>query len=225
MRHAITPASGPVSRALAPFLLTLLALVGTLALAGCQRQSDGGEVEVTGILTEESADCQALRSEDGELYALTGELGTVRSGDTVQVRGSLAAEGLCDRGIPVRVASLKVVDGPSTGESVGEVDRGGETATGGDRPDREAEEDPIGEAGEAGQVLLEGELTDEGVECQAFRSDEGDLYTLVGNVKEFVAGDRVRIVATPVRMSTCMQGTTVEIIEIGLVEETDESPP
>ncbi|MFP3940384.1 MAG: hypothetical protein ACLF0P_08755 [Thermoanaerobaculia bacterium] len=66
------------------------------------------------------------------------------------------------------------------------------------------------------QLVLEGRLTDEGVECPAFRSDddEGTLYTLTGDLEGFGPGDRVRIVARPVQMSFCMQGTTVEVLEI-----------
>lgn len=66
------------------------------------------------------------------------------------------------------------------------------------------------------RIVLEGRLTDEGVECPAFRSDDDEdtLYTLTGDLQGFGPGDRVRIVARPVEMSFCMQGTTVEVLEI-----------
>ena len=78
------------------------------------------------------------------------------------------------------------------------------------------EEPPIGE-GE--QLFLEGRLTDEGVECPAFRTDDDELYTLTGDLGGFSPGDEVRIVATPVEISTCMQGTTVQVVEISAIEE------
>lgn len=79
-----------------------------------------------------------------------------------------------------------------------------------------------GEGEGAQELFLEGELTDEGVECQAFRSTEGDLYTLTGDLAGFQNGNRVRIVAAPVEASTCMQGTTVHVVEISAVEQ---APP
>ena len=74
-------------------------------------------------------------------------------------------------------------------------------------------------AGEGEQLFLEGRLTDEGVECPAFRSDDDELYTLSGDLGGFGPGDRVRIVGDPVAVSTCMQGTTVNVVEISAIEE------
>jgi len=74
-------------------------------------------------------------------------------------------------------------------------------------------------AGEGEQLFLEGRLTDEGVECPAFRSDDDELYTLTGDLGGFGPGDPVRIVAEPVAVSTCMQGTTVNVLEISAIEE------
>lgn len=73
--------------------------------------------------------------------------------------------------------------------------------------------------GEAQQLFLEGRLTDEGVECPAFRTDDDELFTLTGDLGGFSPGDQVRIVATPVAISTCMQGTTVAVVEISAIEE------
>jgi hypothetical protein len=63
-------------------------------------------------------------------------------------------------------------------------------------------------------MTLHGQLTGEGVECQAFRADDGTLYTLLGDMKGFKAGDRVTIEAAPVEMSFCMQGVTVAVTRI-----------
>lgn len=61
------------------------------------------------------------------------------------------------------------------------------------------------------EVTVTGMLTSEGVECQAMRGDDGQLYTLVGDLVGFSAGTRVRITGTPVEVSFCMQGTTIDV--------------
>jgi hypothetical protein len=63
-------------------------------------------------------------------------------------------------------------------------------------------------------VEVAGTLTNEGVECQAMRSDDGKLYTLMGNLKGFKTVDRVRVVGTVAQVSYCMQGTTLSVTKI-----------
>jgi len=60
-----------------------------------------------------------------------------------------------------------------------------------------------------------GVLTDEGVECQAFRSNEGELFTLLGDLGGFSVGDKVVVCGTIAEISPCMQGTTLVISYIG----------
>lgn len=66
-----------------------------------------------------------------------------------------------------------------------------------------------------GAVCLKGTLTDEGVECQAFRSTEGELYTLMGDLNGFQNGDEVVVCGTIAGVSFCMQGTTISVSWIG----------
>lgn len=181
----------------------LAALLAVAALAGCTGESDAETFVVTGILTEEGGDCQALVGEDGTLYTLTGELGDLRSGDTIQVVGAAAREGACSKGIAIEAEEIELIDGPSKAHRAASAT--GTIPTEGDTMDDE-------------QIFLEGKLTDEGVECPAFRSDEDELYTLTGDLEGHGPGERVRIVAIPMAMSTCMQGTTVEIVEITSIE-------
>jgi long-subunit acyl-CoA synthetase (AMP-forming) len=59
-----------------------------------------------------------------------------------------------------------------------------------------------------------GTLTDEGAECQALRGDDGELYTLTGDLSSFSAGDRVRVKGRVAEISFCQQGTTIEVRRI-----------
>ena len=67
----------------------------------------------------------------------------------------------------------------------------------------------------AGAVCIKGTLTDEGIECQAFRSTDGELYTLMGDLKDFQNGDQVVVCGTIAGVSFCMQGTTINVSWIG----------
>ncbi len=61
------------------------------------------------------------------------------------------------------------------------------------------------------RVAVTGTLTDEGVECQALRAEDGALYTLVGDLAGFRTGDPVRVAGSIAEMSVCMQGTTIRV--------------
>jgi hypothetical protein len=63
-------------------------------------------------------------------------------------------------------------------------------------------------------ITISGQLTREGVECQALRSDKGELFTLVGDLRGFSAGQRVRVTGQRMEVSTCQQGTTVRVNKI-----------
>ena len=64
-----------------------------------------------------------------------------------------------------------------------------------------------------GRVMrcYKGELTDEGVECQAFRSEEGELFTLIGDLAGYKNGDKVVVCGTIAEISFCQQGTTLVV--------------
>jgi hypothetical protein len=64
-------------------------------------------------------------------------------------------------------------------------------------------------------LCVKGKLTDEGVECQAFRSTADELFTLVGDLNGFQNGDEVVVCGTIAEISFCMQGTTINVTWIG----------
>ncbi|HET6569438.1 MAG TPA: DUF5818 domain-containing protein [Rhodothermales bacterium] len=63
-------------------------------------------------------------------------------------------------------------------------------------------------------VTVRGTLTDEGIECQAMRGDDGGLYTLTGDLGGFRTGDRVRVEGVVAEVSFCQQGTTINVSRI-----------
>lgn len=69
----------------------------------------------------------------------------------------------------------------------------------------------VGQLPGEGRVFVKGSLTDEGSKCQALQSQSGELYTLVGDLKDFKVGDTVYVLGTIVPVSFCMQGTTIAI--------------
>ena len=57
-------------------------------------------------------------------------------------------------------------------------------------------------------------LTSEGVECPALRGEDGQLYTLTGDLAGASVGDQVCVMARLAEISICMQGTTLQVEQI-----------
>ncbi|HET9225044.1 MAG TPA: DUF5818 domain-containing protein [Thermoanaerobaculia bacterium] len=78
----------------------------------------------------------------------------------------------------------------------------------------QAPENP-GQGDENRSVRIVGTLTDEGVECPALRTDDGQVYTLTPrDLQGFKVGDRVAVVGKVAEISFCNQGTTLEVQKI-----------
>lgn len=70
-------------------------------------EEDGtGGVRVTGVLTDEGVECQALRAASGTLYTLAGDTGAFRVGDRVEVRGAIAEISYCQQGTTINVEAI-----------------------------------------------------------------------------------------------------------------------
>jgi hypothetical protein len=69
----------------------------------------------------------------------------------------------------------------------------------------------VGEVPSGGRVFVKGTLTDEGIECQALHTENGELFTLVGDLEGFKVGDSVYVLGTIVPISFCMQGITIAV--------------
>lgn len=70
-------------------------------------------------------------------------------------------------------------------------------------------------------ICVLGTLTDEGVECQALRSTDDLLFTLVGDLSGVENGDKVFVCGLIATVSTCMQGTTINVSGICQGNEVD----
>jgi hypothetical protein len=64
-------------------------------------------------------------------------------------------------------------------------------------------------------ICVKGRLTDGGIECQAFESTTGELFTLMGDLNGYQNGDEVIVCGTIIDISICMQGTTIGVSWIG----------
>jgi LysM repeat protein len=72
----------------------------------------------------------------------------------------------------------------------------------------------VAQAPATGRVDVTGTLTREGAECPAMRGDDGRLYTLAGDIGDFIAGDRVRVQGRIAEASYCQQGTTINVTRV-----------
>lgn len=65
------------------------------------------------------------------------------------------------------------------------------------------------------RVTVVGRLTNEGVECQALRGDDGQLYTLLGGeLGGLPVESRVSVIGERLDFSSCQQGITIRVRSI-----------
>ena len=67
---------------------------------------------------------------------------------------------------------------------------------------------------EQSTITVVGRLTNEGVECQALRGDDGQLYTLLGEVGVLPVDTRVSVLGERLELSSCQQGITIRVRSI-----------
>jgi hypothetical protein len=91
------------TKTLLSVLLLALALTGIAAAQGDENRS----VRVTGVLTDEGAECPALRGDDGQPYTLTPrDLQGFQVGDRVTVVGKVAEISFCNQGTTLEVQKI-----------------------------------------------------------------------------------------------------------------------
>jgi hypothetical protein len=73
--------------------------------------SADGTVRLEGTLTDEGVECPAMRSADGRLYTLSGDVREFGRGHRVIVEGTLPDVSVCMQGTTVEVRSIRRADG------------------------------------------------------------------------------------------------------------------
>jgi LysM repeat protein len=74
---------------------------------GAEAPPASDRVSVTGTLTREGAECQAMRGDDGTLYTLAGDFRGFRPGDRVRVEGRIAEVSICMQGTTIDVRRIE----------------------------------------------------------------------------------------------------------------------
>lgn len=111
---SLKASAGPVRNTLA--LAIAISTSGACAMSNrdaagdSQASNEGGRVTVTGRLTSEGVECQALRGDDGQLYTLLGDLGRLSVDTRVRVIGERVELSICQQGITIRVRSITPAD-------------------------------------------------------------------------------------------------------------------
>jgi len=95
-------------------MLTFVAIGGcsTRSPAGPSPPQASGRVHLLGQLVEGGAECQRLRTFDQQHYTLTGDLRGFRSGDTVEITGTIPAASHCMQDTPVQVETISAYRTP-----------------------------------------------------------------------------------------------------------------
>ncbi|HEX2253608.1 MAG TPA: DUF5818 domain-containing protein [Thermoanaerobaculia bacterium] len=111
------PANRFSRRSLLPLPVVLVLVAAVLLLApwgaadAAQKPPQPGDtVEITGCLTDEGAECPALRTKNNKLYTLTPrDLEGAQVGDLVTVTGTVANISFCQQGTTIEWETIEVV--------------------------------------------------------------------------------------------------------------------
>ena len=103
-------------KTLLPILLLALALTGAAVAQQPDNPGQGDEnrsVRIVGTLTDEGAECPALRGDDGKLYTLMPrDVEGFEIGDRVAVVGKAAQISICNQGTTLEVQKITEVKEP-----------------------------------------------------------------------------------------------------------------
>ena len=83
------------------------------------------------------------------------------------------------------------------------------------RPYEVAGRRPSPQQPDRNRIDITGTLTRQGVECPVMRGDDGRTYSLAGELRGFRPGDRIAVEGRIAEMSTCQQGTTIDVRRVG----------
>ncbi|HEX6902112.1 MAG TPA: hypothetical protein VF789_20515 [Thermoanaerobaculia bacterium] len=197
-------------------------------------RSNGQQEHLDGFVVDDRGECVLFREHrTGQIFALAGNIGDMREGDHIRYVGTHTYDEYCGGGYPtMNVREIKTLWSNDRHDSaVFDANRDGSYSRwadryydsryrdryGDDRYDRYDDDYRYDDRyydrdGDRRLVTVEGRL-DDGRYCPSVRGNNGELYNLSGNLKNFREGDRVKVFGYLAEDSRC-GGRTLQVSEI-----------
>jgi hypothetical protein len=203
-------------------------------------RSNGQQEHLDGFVVDDRGECVLFREHrTGQIFALAGNVDEMREGDHLRYVGTHTYEDYCGSGYPtMNVREIKTVWSNDRHENaVFDANRHGSYSRWADRYSdrgryddryRDRNDDRYGDDrydddrhdddryydrdGDRRLITVEGRL-DDGRNCPAVRGNNGELYNLTGDLKNYRDGDMVNVFGYVAENSRC-GGRTVQVSEI-----------
>ena len=206
-------------------------------------RSNGQQEHLDGFVVDDRGECVLFREHStGQIFALAGNIGDMREGDHIRYVGTHTYDDYCGGGYPtMNVREIKTVwsndrhdravfDANRDGSYSRWADRNYDRGRYDDRYDRDRHGDNRDDRyddgyyndrnddryydrdGDRRLITVEGRL-DDGRYCPAVRGNDGELYNLSGNLRNFREGDKVKVFGYLAEDSRC-GGRTLQVSEI-----------
>jgi hypothetical protein len=204
-----------------------LLFAALLAIPAIASAANDGGFAVDGYLAgSRGGDCLVLREHDGSVRYVTGNLGSLQTGDHVRLYGFPVSGSACGvRGSAYEVSEVLTIWGDDRHRTTlfdhltdGSFDRYISRQSGDDRYGRSTSSgsyDRYGNwrSGGTSVVSLLGTLNDSRRGCPGFLADNGRFYYLVGDLRGYRSGSTARIIGWPDADSQC-GGPAIDVREI-----------
>ena len=206
-------------------------------------RSNGQQEHLDGFVVDDRGECVLFREHrTGQIFALAGNVDDMREGDHIRYVGTHTYENYCGSGYPtMNVREIKTVWSNDRHENAvfdsnrhgsysrwadryqdrgryddryrdRNDDRYGDDRYDDDRYDDRSDDRYYDRDGDRRLITVEGRL-DDGRYCPAVRGDNGELYNLAGDLKNYRDGDKVKVFGYLAENSRC-GGRTLQVSEI-----------
>ncbi len=192
-------------------------------------RSNGAQEHLDGFVVDDRGECLLFREHStGQIFALAGNVGDMREGNHIRYVGTHTYDDYCGGGYPtMNVREIKTLwSNDRHDRPVFDASRDGSYSRWADRyyddryrdqyrydDDRYGDDDRYFDRdGDRRLVTVEGRL-DDGRNCPAVRGNNGEIYSLSGNLRNFREGDRVKVLGYLAEDSRC-GGRTLQVSEI-----------
>jgi hypothetical protein len=165
-----------------------------------------GTFRLEGTFIGQQYGCALVQDRRGQVIPLLGNPGDLRKGDYLVMSGRIQNESVC--GTAFRVFSMDSLNG-------GDYYRDNDYYRDDDRYRRDPRYDGRDDRYEDGNrnlVAVTGRLDNSG-RCPVIRGDNGEYYDLVGDLRDFRAGDHARVIGFRGVRSRC-GGQAIDVKEI-----------